>query len=73
MNRRAAATRTCATLIAVCATAAIAQPPCADPEYHHGISYVSPRPQTEPPPYLRRAEFGRSLIYERVPGYWAKT
>ncbi len=42
MNRRAAAARTCATLIAVCASAAIAQPPCADPEYRHGISYVLP-------------------------------
>ena len=73
MNRRAAATRTCATLIAVCATAAIAQPPCADPEYRHGISYVSPRPQPSHPRICAAPSSGAVLIYERVPGYWAKT
>ena len=41
MNR-AAAVSACAALMAIHAFGAAIQPPCANPEYEHGISYVLP-------------------------------
>ena len=41
MNR-VAIVSVCAALIAIHASAATTQPPCANPEYRHGISYVLP-------------------------------
>ena len=41
MNR-AAAVSACAALMAIHAFGAAIQPPCANPEYRHGISYVLP-------------------------------
>ena len=41
MNR-AAAVSVCAALMAIHAFGAATQPPCANPEYEHGISYVLP-------------------------------